>query len=196
MSDQAPKLVVMLSGRGSNLIAISDAIQNKKLHANLVAVISNRKDAQGLKLAHARGYASFCIDEAEHDNHNSFEQALLAELQILKPDVIALAGFMRILSNTIIKPFQGKIINIHPSLLPKYKGLHTHRRVLEAGEKEHGCTTHFVTEALDGGDIILQARVEVRCDDSEKTLAQRVLVEEHRIYPKTLQWVFQQATGA
>ena len=181
-----PRLVVLISGRGSNLAAISDAIQTQQLHVQLVGVISNRADAPGLQLARERHHATFCIDETCYPNRDAFEHALLECLQELHADVIALAGFMRVLSATIIEPFRNKIINIHPSLLPKHKGLHTHRRVLECGDRKHGCTTHYVTEALDSGRHIMQEEIEVYSDDTERTLAQRVLAKEHYIYPRTI----------
>lgn len=183
-----PRLVVLISGRGSNLCAISDAIQTNQLHADLVGVISNRQNAKGLQEAEKRGIPTFCRHQASYKNQQSFENALLGQLKKLKPDVIVLAGFMSILSSQFVAAYRGKIVNIHPSLLPKHKGLHTHRRALAAKDTKHGCTTHFVTEKLDDATaIIMQATVAVKTKDTKETLAQRVLAQEHRLYPKTLE---------
>ena len=173
------RLVVLISGTGSNLQAILDAIGNNLLKAQMVHVISNRATAAGLEKAHAAGVITSI---AETD-------ATLNDLLIeIAPDVIALAGFMRILSGNLVNHFSGRILNIHPSLLPKYKGLHTHRRVLASDDTSHGCSVHFVTENLDAGPVIMQSQLPIRKDDTLDTLALRVLKREHIIYPRVLSW--------
>ncbi len=173
------RLAVLISGTGSNLRAILDAVDTGRINARVARVISNRADAAGLEKARACDVPTAVVET---------EAALHQALAGPAPDVIALAGFMQILGSDFVQRFNGKILNIHPALLPKYRGLHTHRRVLENGDTVHGCSVHFVTEALDAGPVIMQARVPVLKDDTLDTLAARVLEREHVIYPHVLAW--------
>ena len=173
------RLVTLISGTGSNLQAILDALRAGSINAEMARVISNRPDAAGLDKARAAGVATTCIPGGD---------ALRRALDELAPDVIALAGFMRVLDRGLVQRFSGRIFNIHPALLPKYKGLHTHRRALESGDGAHGCSVHFVTEAVDEGPVVMQARVPVLDGDTPETLAARVLEREHLIYPRVLAW--------
>lgn len=190
-----PRLVVLISGRGSNMRSIITAIQTGQLNATISAVISNRPDAEGLALAEAAGIPARTLDHKAFDSREAFDQQLMALIDTFQPDYIVLAGFMRILSAQFVAHYANRLINIHPSLLPKFKGLNTHRRAIEAGEAEHGATVHFVTAELDDGPIILQASVPVLPDDTEETLAARVLVEEHKLYPDALRKLIQQHQG-
>jgi phosphoribosylglycinamide formyltransferase-1 len=185
-------LVVLISGRGSNMLSIVERAQDPASNYRVRAVISNRADATGLETARNRGIAGDCVEHRWYRDRESFDAALSGRIDGYQPDLIALAGFMRILSPTFVAHYQGRILNIHPSLLPKYRGLETHARVLRAGEHEHGASVHFVTAELDGGPVILQARVPVMGDDDEQTLAARVLEQEHQIYPLAITWF---ATG-
>jgi phosphoribosylglycinamide formyltransferase-1 len=177
-------IVVLISGRGSNLKAIIDAANPL---INISAVISNRPDAAGLIYAQQAGITTEVLDHKNFATRLEFDTALQQCIDKYKPQLVVLAGFMRILSSEFVKHYKGRLINIHPSLLPKFKGLNTHKRAIEAGEKEHGATVHFVTEDLDSGPIILQARVPILADDTEESLAARVLQEEHKIYPEAIQ---------
>ena len=179
------KLVILISGRGSNMQALLDA----RLPCNIAAVISNRANAEGLDIAKAHGIPVNVIDHRAHADRESFDAALASTIDAFDPDYIALAGFMRILGAGFVSRYRGRLINIHPSLLPAYGGLDTHARALHDGVRIHGCTVHFVTTALDHGPIIIQAAVPVLNDDTEKTLAERVLREEHRIYPQAIRWL-------
>ncbi|MEZ5671239.1 MAG: phosphoribosylglycinamide formyltransferase [Thiotrichaceae bacterium] len=178
-------IVILISGRGSNMQAIVEA------HDPLVeirAVISNRADAAGLIFAQQQGIATDILDHKQFPTREAFDHALIARIDQYSPHLLVLAGFMRILTPEFVTHYAGRLINIHPSLLPKYKGLHTHARVLEAGEMEHGATVHFVTADLDAGATILQAQVPVLPTDDEATLAARVLEQEHQIYPRVIHW--------
>lgn len=178
------KIVVLVSGRGSNLGALIAAIKKGAINGEIVCVISDRSDALALEKARHEQIATSVVDAKDASSANtSFEATLIEEIQRYCPDLILLAGFMKILSPDFVKTFEGCILNIHPSLLPAYKGLNTHRCVLEASEHYHGCSVHFVTSELDSGPLIAQARVAVKEDDNPQTLAARVLKEEHRIYP-------------
>ena len=180
MSERSPKrLVTLISGTGSNLQAILNALDAGRIRARMAGVVSSRPDAPGLDKARAAGVATVI---AENDG------ALDAALDELAPDVIALAGFMRVLGADLVHRFAGCIFNVHPALLPKYRGLDTHRRAIENGDAMHGCSVHFVTEALDAGPVVMQARVAVCADDTPETLAARVLSREHAIYPLVLSW--------
>ena len=181
-----PRLVVLISGNGSNLQAIIDAISCGSLHARIVSVISNQADAGGLERARRAGIPAQVISHEAYPDRRDFDQALADTIATNNPDLIVLAGFMRILGPAFVQQFDGRILNIHPSLLPKFKGTHTHRRALEAGETEHGASVHVVTENLDDGPIIGQARVAVLPDDDEHTLAARVLEQEHKLYPRAI----------
>lgn len=187
MAERA-RLVVLISGSGSNLQAFIDATQNGSLDATICAVISNRADAYGLQRAATAGIASETIDHRQFDSREAFDAELLARVQHYRPDLVLLAGFMRILTPVFVSPLQGRLLNIHPSLLPKYPGLHTHQRALDAGDTEHGVTVHFVTQELDSGAPIVQATVPVLAGEDATVLAQRVLAQEHIIYPLAANW--------
>jgi phosphoribosylglycinamide formyltransferase 1 len=180
------KLAVLISGRGSNMTAIAQACLAGQIAAEVVIVISDRADADGLAAAAAMGLATSVIEPAQFENRARYEAALAQAIDSSGAELVVLAGFMRILSPAFVARYAGRLLNVHPSLLPKYKGLDTHRRVLQAGEREHGASVHFVTAELDGGPVICQARVPVRGDDSEQSLAARVVLQEHRIYPKVI----------
>jgi phosphoribosylglycinamide formyltransferase-1 len=177
-------LVILISGRGSNM----EAIVGARLPAKVAAVISNRADAAGLKFAAQSGIPAQVVDERGFSSRGAFEAALEAEIERHAPDLVALAGFMRILGGDLVRHYSGRMVNIHPSLLPAFPGLHTHRRALQEGVKFHGCTVHFVTPQVDHGPIIAQAAVPVHPGDTERTLAARVLQQEHRVYPLAIRW--------
>ncbi len=178
-------IVILISGRGSNLQALLEA----KLPCRIAAVISNRADAEGLEIARAHGVPTAVLSHRDYPDRESFDAALAATIDTYHPDFVVLAGFMRILTGGFVDRYYGRLINIHPSLLPAYGGLDTHARALADGVKIHGCTVHFVTSDLDHGPIIIQAAVPVMHDDTEQTLAARVLREEHRIYPQAVHWL-------
>lgn len=178
------RVVVLLSGRGSNFQAIVEA----GLPVEIVAAISNRPQAAGLAWARERGLTAVALDHTEHADREAFDALLADEIARHQPDLVVLAGYMRILSPAFIARFEGRLLNIHPSLLPMFPGLKTHQRALEEGVKIHGCTVHFVTADLDHGPIVIQAAVPVRADDTPDTLAARVLRQEHRIYPQAVRW--------
>jgi phosphoribosylglycinamide formyltransferase-1 len=175
-------VVVLISGRGSNLQALMEA------GIPVSAVISNRPEAAGLGIAAARGIATAVVDHRRHASRDAFDAALAAEIERHKPRLVALAGFMRVLTPAFVGRYAGRLLNIHPSLLPAFPGLHTHERALEAGVKVHGCTVHFVTADLDHGPIVAQAAVPVRPGDDAAALAARVLKQEHAIYPRAVRW--------
>lgn len=177
-------IVILISGRGSNLQALLDA----RLPCRVAAVISNRADAGGLAIAQAHGIATQVVAHRDHPERASFDAALAAAIDSYQPDLVVLAGFMRILTPGFVARYQGRLINIHPSLLPAYGGLNTHARALQDGVKIHGCSVHFVTGDLDHGPIIIQAAVAVLMDDTPSTLAARVLHEEHRIFAQSIRW--------
>ena len=187
MSGPLP-VVVLVSGRGSNLRAIDARIADGELPARILAVLSDREDAAALAWAAERGLATRVVPQRQYADRAAFEAALGNVIAGYAPALVVLAGFMRILGAPLVERFAGRMLNIHPSLLPKYPGLHTHRRVLEARDAEHGASVHFVTTELDGGPVVLQARVPVLPGDDEAMLAQRVLVQEHRIYPLAIRW--------
>jgi phosphoribosylglycinamide formyltransferase 1 len=178
------KIVILISGRGSNM----EAIVRAGLPAEIAAVMSNRADAAGLRIASQAGIRTQVVDEREFLSREAFEDGLAAAIDGHSPDVIALAGFMRVLGAGFVRRYSGRMVNVHPSLLPAFPGLHTHRRALQEGVKLHGCTVHFVTPQVDHGPIIIQAAVPVRVGDTEATLAARVLEQEHRIYPRAIRW--------
>jgi phosphoribosylglycinamide formyltransferase-1 len=182
------KLAVLISGSGSNLQAFIDASQAGSLKAEIALVLSNKADAYGLVRAAEAGIATAAVDHTAYASREDFDQALVDALRPHGVDLVILAGFMRILTPVFISAFSGRLLNIHPSLLPKYPGLHTHQRAIEAGDKQAGATVHFVTEQLDGGPPILQAQVPVLAGDTPELLAARVLVQEHQIYPLAAQW--------
>ena len=181
-------VVVLLSGTGSNLQALIDSTRTGDSPVRIAAVISNRADAYGLQRASDAGIATRSLDHKAFEGREAFDAALIELIDEFQPKLVVLAGFMRILSADFVRHYQGRLLNIHPSLLPKYKGLHTHQRALEAGDTEHGCSVHFVTEELDGGPLVVQAVVPVQSDDSPSSLAQRVHEQEHVIYPLAVRW--------
>ena len=183
------RLAVLISGSGSNLQAIIDAIEAGRLKAEIVAVVANNADAFGLVRAARHGLTTRVIDHREFADRERFDAALQAYLESVEPDFIVLAGFMRILGKRFIEAFADRILNIHPSLLPAYKGLNTHQRVLDAGEREHGVSIHLVTAELDDGPVIAQARFAIRDGDSAEDLQQRGHLLEHRMYPAVLGWL-------
>lgn len=188
MGDQKKlPLVVLISGSGSNLQAIIDSAAGD-FPAQIKAVISNKSDAFGLERARKAGIETRVLNHNGFDSRESYDQALGDLIDEFEPGLVILAGFMRILTPEFVKRYQGRMLNIHPSLLPKYRGLHTHQRVLDAGDNQHGASVHFVTEELDGGPLVLQAKVPVEPDDTEATLAARVLTQEHIIYPTVVRW--------
>mgnify|MGYP006428796733 CR=1 FL=1 len=182
------RLAVLISGSGSNLQALIEDSQRADAPFEIALVISNRADAFGLERAQRAGIPTQTLSHRGFETRAAYDAALAEVLRAQAPDLIALAGFMRILTPEFVQHWQGRMLNIHPSLLPSYRGLHTHARVLEAGEPVHGATVHFVTAELDGGPAILQARVPVLADDDPDRLAARVLVQEHRIYPLAARW--------
>jgi phosphoribosylglycinamide formyltransferase-1 len=194
MSDAAARLpiVVLISGTGSNLRAIADQARAGSLPVEIRAVVSDRAEAAGLAWAADAGIATVALSPRAFPDRAAYDRELAAQVERFRPGLVVLAGFMRILGDEFVDRFAGRLLNIHPSLLPKYRGLHTHRRALEAGDREHGASVHFVTRELDGGPVVLQVRVPVRDGDDEATLATRVLAEEHRIYPECIGWF---ATG-
>lgn len=182
------RIVVLISGGGSNLQAIIDACANGTVPATVAAVVSNKADAFGLERAAKAGIATEVIDHREFADRESFDDALLTRVQQYQPDLVILAGFMRILTANFITPLLGKMINIHPSLLPKYTGLHTHQRAIDAGESHAGATVHFVTVELDGGPPVIQSAVPILAGDDAASLAARVLEQEHKIFPLAATW--------
>ena len=186
---KAPSVVVLISGSGTNLQAIIDACASGKIQGQVTAVISNKDGVFGLERAAKANIPTQVLSHKNYDSRELYDQALIEEIDKYQPDVVVLAGFMRILTANFVEHYQGKLINIHPSLLPKYQGLDTHQRAIDAGDSEHGCSVHFVTEELDGGPVILQAKVPVFEDDDANTLAQRVHVQEHQIYPMVVKWM-------
>ncbi|MEY8248583.1 MAG: phosphoribosylglycinamide formyltransferase [Bermanella sp.] len=182
------RIVVLISGSGSNMQAIAEACQKQSMDAEIVAVISNRPGVAGLERAQQFDIANEVLDHTGFATREEFDINLIRAIDEHSPDLVVLAGFMRILTADFVRRYKGRLLNIHPSLLPKYKGLHTHKRALEAGDKEHGVTVHFVSEDLDGGPNIIQAVVPVLDDDSEATLQSRVQPQEHIIYPIAVKW--------
>ena len=180
------RLVVLISGNGSNLQAIIDDITNNNLPAQIVAVISNKANAYGLERAKKAGIETQILSHLDYSDRSSYDIALKDIIDSYQPDLIILAGFMRILSDEFVNYYLHKMMNIHPSLLPKYKGLNTHQRAIDAGDTEHGCSVHFVTPELDDGPVILQSEVEVKDNDTAEILAARVHEQEHIIYPKAI----------
>jgi len=179
------KAVILISGRGSNMQALLEA----NLPVAFACVISSRPDAAGLAFAAGRGVATAVVDHKAYPDRAGFDAALAVEIERHAPDLVILAGFMRVLTDDFVRRYQGRMINIHPALLPAFPGLHTHERALQAGVKLHGCTVHYVTPEVDVGPIIVQAAVPVLADDTPETLAARVLKQEHRIFPRAVAWI-------
>jgi phosphoribosylglycinamide formyltransferase 1 len=182
------QLAVLISGSGTNLQAIMDAQKAGTLDAEIAVVFSNRANAAGLERAAQAGIPTASLDHRDYPDREQFDQAMIEVLTPYAPDTVVLAGFMRILSAVFVRHYAGQLINIHPSLLPKYRGLNTHARALEAGDSEHGCSIHFVTEELDGGPLIAQAPIAVHANDTVDSLSKRVQQREHLLYPQVLQW--------
>ncbi len=182
------RITVLLSGRGSNLAALLAAIDAGGIDGSVTHVVSNRPEAPGLRIAHAAGIATAVVDQRAHAGAGTFDAALGAAVSQGEPDLVVLAGFMRVLAEGFVSAHEGRLLNIHPSLLPLYPGLHTHRRALAAGVRVHGCTVHFVTPEVDAGPIVAQGAVPVLPDDDEGRLAARVLAVEHRLLPMTVGW--------
>ena len=190
MSDRGTRMpvVALVSGRGSNLRAIAERARRGDPAIDIRAVVSDREDAGGIEWARSVGLESATLSPRNFPDRARYDAALAALVAGFEPRLVILAGFMRILGPEFVDRFAGQTLNIHPSLLPRHRGLHTHRRVLEAGEREHGASVHFVTRELDGGPVVIQAKVPVRDDDDEASLAARVLEQEHRIYPQAVGW--------
>ena len=182
------RVVILISGRGSNMKALLEA----RLPAVIAAVISNMPDARGLEIARAHGVHTEVVEHRQFADRRSFDKALAEAVARYEPDLVVLAGFMRVLTQEFLGRFPGRMLNIHPSLLPAFPGPHTHRRALQEGVKIHGCTVHFVTPALDGGPIVVQAAVPVLPDDTEESLAARVLEQEHRVLPQAVRWFLEE----
>jgi len=182
------RIVVLISGGGTNLQAIIDACKDGYINGEVVAVISNKADVYGLIRAEQAGISHAVLSHKNHDSRESYDQALVNKINSFSPDLVVLAGFMRILTADFVQTYSGKLLNIHPSLLPKYQGLNTHQRAIDAKDNEHGVSVHFVTEELDGGPVILQAKVPVFSEDSVDDLASRVHQQEHRIYSLVVKW--------
>ncbi|KVM08844.1 phosphoribosylglycinamide formyltransferase [Burkholderia ubonensis] len=182
------KLVILISGRGSNMEAIVRACAQERWPAEIAAVIANRPDAAGLAFAASHGIATAVVDHRSFDGRDSFDAALADEIDRFAPDLVLLAGFMRILTPAFVRRYEGRMLNIHPSLLPSFKGIHTHQAALDAGCALHGATVHFVIPELDSGAIVAQGAVPVRAGDDAATLAQRVLAVEHVLYPRAVRW--------
>jgi phosphoribosylglycinamide formyltransferase-1 len=185
------QIVVLISGRGSNLEAIVQACREQQWDARVAAVISNRRDAAGLAFARQSGLNCEVVDHTGFACREDFDAQLARTLEAYAPDVVALAGFMRILTDGFVRQFEGRLVNVHPSLLPAFTGLNTHQRAIEAGCKVAGATAHFVRATLDHGPIIAQATVPVLSTDTPQTLAARVLAQEHVLYPRVLRWLVQ-----
>lgn len=183
------KLGVLVSGRGTNLQAIIDAIETGPLKARIAVVLSNKKDAPALEKARSHGIEALWVDPKQHAGKKEYDQALVQELKTRNIDLVCLAGYMRILKPEFIRAFEGKIINIHPSLLPAFPGLNVQQQAIDHGVKFSGCTVHFVNEQLDSGPIILQAVVPVHDTDDAHSLAERILIQEHLIYPRAIQMI-------
>ncbi|WCG82099.1 phosphoribosylglycinamide formyltransferase [Pectobacterium sp. A5351] len=181
-------IVVLISGHGSNLQALIDACKNGRLKGKIAAVFSNNAEAYGLERAQNADIPTCVLNPEDFADRAAFDAALANDIEQYEPALVILAGYMRILSPEFVAQFAGKMLNIHPSLLPKYPGLHTHRKALENGDREHGTSVHFVTDELDGGPLILQAKVPVFSDDTEESLSERVKTHEHTIYPMVINW--------
>ncbi|KUY53479.1 phosphoribosylglycinamide formyltransferase [Burkholderia sp. RF2-non_BP3] len=182
------KLVILISGRGSNMEAIVRACAQERWPAEVAAVIANRPEAAGLAFAASHGVATAVVDHRSFDSRDSFDAALAAEIDRFAPDLVVLAGFMRILTPDFVRRYEGRLLNIHPSLLPSFKGIHTHQQALDAGVALHGASVHFVIPELDSGAIVAQGAVPVRAGDDAAALAQRVLTVEHVLYPRAVRW--------
>lgn len=188
MSGSRLDVVVLISGNGSNLQALIDRARRPDCRYRVAAVISNRADAYGLKRAAAASIPEHCLPHTDFPGRAEYDRALSLQIDRYRPGLVALAGFMRILTPGFVQHYHGRMLNIHPSLLPQYRGLNTHQRALDAGEREHGASVHFVTPELDGGPVALQSRVPVLPGDTAESLAERVHAQEHIIYPLVVEW--------
>ncbi|MBS51585.1 MAG: phosphoribosylglycinamide formyltransferase [Oceanospirillaceae bacterium] len=186
--EKKPRIVILISGSGSNMLAIAEAVKSGDIDAEVAAVISNRPEAAGLQKARDRDIPCVGLDHKEYQSREHFDVALMRKIDEYEPDVIVLAGFMRILTPDFVRRYEGRMLNIHPSLLPKYQGLNTHQRAIDAGDSEHGVTVHFVTEVLDDGPNVIQAAVTINADDDATNLQKRVQQQEHIIYPIAVKW--------
>lgn len=189
--DTNTAIVVLISGNGSNLQAIIDRIEDGKLNGQIVAVISNSPQAYGLERARLSGIPQYCLDHREYPTREDYDRALMKLIDDHDAELVVLAGFMRILTEGFVQHYVGRMLNVHPSLLPKYKGLNTHQRAIDAGDTEHGASVHFVTPELDGGPVIVQSKVPVFTDDSASELATRVQEQERNMYPLVVDWYCQ-----
>lgn len=187
--DERPAVVVLISGEGTNLQALIDSARDGRLNARIAAAISDRRDARGLERARRAGIEAVFLGRKEFADRDAYERALADTIEAFSPAAVVLAGFMRILGPGFVRRFEGRMLNIHPSLLPRHRGLDTHRRVLEAGDRRHGATVHFVTEELDAGPAVIQYRISVRPGDSVETLVERVHRGEHVILPRATDWL-------
>ena len=181
-------IVILISGRGSNMESLLKSVADGLLPVRVAAVIANRPDAKGLEIAAAQDVETCVVDHTRFDSRDAFDAAMIKTIDSYSPDLVVLAGFMRILTDAFVRRYEGRLLNIHPSLLPSFPGLHTHRRALEEGVRVHGCTVHFVTPQLDHGPVVVQAAVPVLDGDDEASLAARVLVQEHQVYPMAVRW--------
>ena len=186
--EEKPRIVILISGSGSNMVAIADAVKKGDIDAEVAAVICNRPEAPGIQKAKDRDIETQVVDHKEFSSREDFDMALMQTIDGYQPDLVVLAGFMRILTPAFVIRYHGRMLNIHPSLLPKYQGLNTHQRALDAGDEQHGVTVHFVTEELDGGPNVIQAVVPVYDGDDATSLQQRVHAQEHIIYPIATKW--------
>lgn len=186
------KVVVLISGSGSNLQAIIDASQHSDAAFQVCAVLSNKADAYGLTRAKNAGIATHVLNHTDYTGREAFDAALVSCIDQYQPELIVLAGFMRILTPVFTEHYLGRLLNIHPSLLPKHKGLNTHARALEEGDSQHGCSVHFVTAELDGGPVVIQAMLDIQANDDAQSLAERVHVLEHQVYPMAVDWFARQ----
>ena len=182
------KLVVLISGNGSNLQSILDACASGRINGSVAAVFSNKESAYGLTRAQQASVPGLALSPGDFSDREAFDRQLMQEIDAFEPDLVVLAGYMRILSSAFVAHYHDRLLNIHPSLLPKYPGLHTHRQALENGDKEHGTSVHFVTDELDGGPVVLQARVPIFSGDDEAEITARVQHQEHAIYPLAIGW--------
>jgi len=186
--EEKPRVVILISGSGSNMVAIADAVKSGDIDAEVAAVICNRPEAPGIQKARDRDIETEVVDHKDFNSREDFDMALMQTIDQYQPDLVVLAGFMRILTPAFVIRYHGRMLNIHPSLLPKYQGLNTHQRALDAGDEQHGVTVHFVTEELDGGPNVIQAVVPIYDGDDATSLQQRVHAQEHIIYPIATKW--------
>ncbi|MEN9463909.1 MAG: hypothetical protein RL217_90 [Pseudomonadota bacterium] len=186
--ERKPRIVILISGSGSNMAALADAVRAGQIDCDIAAVMSNKAEVAGLTKAQDRDIPTRVLSHKDYASREAYDAALIQQIDSLDCDLIVLAGFMRVLSPSFVQHYADRILNIHPSLLPKYQGLHTHERVLEAGDSEHGVTVHFVNEILDDGANVIQAVVPVLAEDTATSLQQKVHVQEHVIYPIAVKW--------